>query len=73
MAIESGLEWPEQLRVARCVHLAQTNTLAFAPEKYRGLLITSVVYRVYMRMRLRQLQPWVDSWKQEGHFAGVKG
>eukprot|EP00969_Alexandrium_andersonii_P196411 8677403-Alexandrium_andersonii.AAC.1 len=40
---------------------------------YRGLLILPGVYRVYMKMRLRQLRRWVKSWAPRGLYSGAAG
>ena len=40
---------------------------------YRILLITPALYRIWARMRLKQLDPWIDTWATNTMFAGRKG
>ena len=43
------------------------------PMDYRVLLMLSSVYRVYGKVRLAQLQPWIDSWNMPEIYAGIEG
>eukprot|EP00969_Alexandrium_andersonii_P087743 3870567-Alexandrium_andersonii.AAC.1 len=61
-ALEAGDQWPRQLILARGVHLAKQQQATFSALKFRTLLITAAVCRCYGKIRMRHLQPWIESW-----------
>ena len=43
------------------------------PLSYRVLLMMPAIYRLWSRVRLRDLGPWVDGWDRPEMFAGTTG
>jgi len=72
MAIERCHRWPKQCTLARSCFLANGGAEAFSELGYRILAITSMVYRIWGKVRLRQLQAWVDTWACPQLFGGPK-
>ena len=71
--IEDGMPWPDGTHHARAAYMAKDESKMGDPLSYRGLLITSVIYRVYATERLQNMHPWVLSWAMPSMFAGVPG
>ena len=72
--IEEGANWPDQLCAARAVSLAKTQPPSTDDVfKYRLLLMLSAVYRLWARMRLHDVSPWIAAWDLEEFYAGVPG
>eukprot|EP00969_Alexandrium_andersonii_P193292 8537206-Alexandrium_andersonii.AAC.1 len=40
---------------------------------FRGLVIASVVYRTWGKMRLRHLGEWISDWIPDSAYAGGRG
>eukprot|EP00969_Alexandrium_andersonii_P013613 594119-Alexandrium_andersonii.AAC.1 len=40
---------------------------------YRGLLVTSVLYRCWAKARLRDLKDWQAKWAPRHMYAGIPG
>ena len=59
--IEDGGSWPDMLTMGRAAFLAKEEDSDMDPMDYRVLLMLSPVYRVYGKVRLAPLQPWIDS------------
>eukprot|EP00969_Alexandrium_andersonii_P357585 15449150-Alexandrium_andersonii.AAC.1 len=72
-AIEGGMQWPGQLRQARCAYLAKTEQPSEEALDFRGLLILPAIYRLWARLRLRQLTPWIESWAPPPNFLLASG
>ena len=70
-AIEAGLPWPDQVKLARSVFLAKTELPSLSVMDYRILTICSFVYRRWAAIRLHHLTPWAASWAMDEMFAGV--
>eukprot|EP00969_Alexandrium_andersonii_P180589 7980824-Alexandrium_andersonii.AAC.1 len=71
--IEHGSAWPAVLQIAKCAYLAKTPDFSGDPLKYRGLMVSSVIYRLWARLRLRQANAWCRAWAAPQMFAGVPG
>ena len=41
--------------------------------QYRLLTMLPALYKVWGRIRIRTNQPWIDNWKLEEMYAGIKG
>ena len=69
--IEAGRPWPKSALHARVVYLEKIGAIIGEVTSYRPLTITAPLYRGWATMRLRHLQPWVDSWMEPEMHAGV--
>eukprot|EP00969_Alexandrium_andersonii_P147832 6535900-Alexandrium_andersonii.AAC.1 len=58
--VEAGHGWPNQVRVAKLVHLSKTQQLSLSELQYRGLLVASAFYRGWAKMRLAQSRRWMS-------------
>eukprot|EP00969_Alexandrium_andersonii_P086526 3814764-Alexandrium_andersonii.AAC.1 len=72
LRIEQGARWPAQLLTSKCVFLSKTATPSMDGLQYRGLMIMSIVYRTYCKVRLRQLDQWIQHTLPAQLFAGVR-
>ena len=61
------------LTLARAAFLANEEDSDMDPLDYRVLLMLSSIYRLYGKVRLAQLQPWIDSWNMPEIYAGIEG
>ena len=43
------------------------------PPSYRILLMLPSVYRLWAKIRLKHMQPWISSWTTPQVFAGAEG
>ena len=43
------------------------------PLDYRVLLMLASVYRPWGKIRLEQLQPWIETWQLPEIYAGIEG
>eukprot|EP00969_Alexandrium_andersonii_P371498 15479640-Alexandrium_andersonii.AAC.1 len=71
--VESGAAWPKQMSVVLTAFVAKGAEHSADPLSYRGLSLLSAVYRSWAKLRLRQLRPWLDSWKHPAMFSAVPG
>ena len=71
--IEKGGEWPKDLRVARAAFLAKEEDSDMNPLDYNVLLMLASVYRLWGKIRLEQLQPWIETWQLPEIYAGIEG
>ena len=71
--IEQGAPWPQDLLHAKAHMLSKDASRPFDPLSYRLLLITSVIYRGWAKMRLQHLQAWISSWALPSIFGGIQG
>ena len=72
--IEEKAEWPTDLEYARAVTLAKTMPPSIDdPFKYRLLLMLPALYRLWARMRLKDMEAWVATWDIPEIYAGVPG
>ena len=72
-SIERTKAWPEALTRARAVFLSKDADDLGNPMAYRILKITSMLYRVWASVRIKNLEPWVMSWADKAMFAGIPG
>ena len=70
---EAGHPWPSQLLHARAHMLSKDPDDPFNPLAYRLLLITPILYRVWDKLRLLHLQPWIASWALDNMYGGIQG
>ena len=61
------------MTVARAAFLAKEEDSDMDPLDYRVLLMLSSVYRLWGKIRLPQLQPWIATWDMQEIYAGVEG
>jgi ribonuclease HI len=73
--IEHGqVKWPEHMRQTRTVFLSKDPNKTDDPLCYRGLKITSCIYRKWASNRLHALDEWVEQWDHPAlHVVGGKG
>ena len=72
-AIESGPPWPAALLKARVAYLAKSEGVTRDPMDFRGLVIASIIYRTWAKMRLHHLGSWISEWIPREAYAGMKG
>eukprot|EP00969_Alexandrium_andersonii_P170842 7552849-Alexandrium_andersonii.AAC.1 len=73
-AVEAGARWPKELLVARAVALPKTKEVQLTDAlKYRLLMTTPTVYRLWARAGLKDLQSWQESWADPCMHAGFAG
>ena len=71
--IEEHAIWPTQTLIARAVFLHKPDANANDMAGYRILLITSEQYRLWARLRSRQLDGWAAQWVPSGSYAAGPG
>ena len=71
--IEDGKAWPSATLHVGAHLLCKDEDNATSALAYRILLITPALYRLWARLRLKQLAPWIDTWATAAMFAGRKG
>ena len=71
--IESGKPWPAELLFSRVHILSKNPDEPLNPMEYRFLMITSWIYRLWGKTRLRHLQPWIDRWRLPNMYGGLQG
>ena len=71
--IENEGRWPTEMLTARAAFLAKDEGDAMEPLAYRVLLMLPATYRLWAKVRLQHLQPWMQGWVCEEMFAGVPG
>ena len=69
--VEGGCEWPTHLRKARAAFLAKDPGNPHDPLAQRLLLMLPAVYRLWGRVRLRQLSSWAAAWDSPESYAGT--
>ena len=69
--IEQGAPWPDDLSKARAAYLAKDTQNLDDCANYRVLMIMLVVYRAWAKIRLEDLQPWIQTWSTEEILAGT--
>ena len=72
-SIEQHQHWPSSMTKARAAFLNKDPDDAGNPMAYRILKITSVLYRLWGSVRLKNLESWITSWADPAMFAGVPG
>eukprot|EP00973_Karenia_brevis_P033283 4592480-Karenia_brevis.AAC.1 len=72
-AVERGHHWPSPTLHTKSHPLNKGPTTPFNPLSYRFLLLTSILYRLWGRVKLRHLRGWIDTWKTEHMFGGLPG
>eukprot|EP00969_Alexandrium_andersonii_P053559 2356214-Alexandrium_andersonii.AAC.1 len=73
LEVEAGSGWPAQLTAAKAAFISKDATFSGDPMQFRALLVTSFVYRIWGRYRLRQSGEWVRRWCRDGLYSGVRG
>lgn len=68
-AIEEGAAWPQPCNAVRTAFLSKEED-DLSPQGFRGLAILSKLYRMWAAIRLRHVDGWVESWSDQGLFAG---
>ena len=68
--IEGGRPWPEALTVAKSVYIGKHVDATVEALKFRGLLITSAIYRMWAKMRLHHVAPAMQHLLTDDMFAG---
>ena len=68
-AIEEGAAWPQPCNAVRTAFFSKGED-DLSPQGFRGLAILSKLYRMWAGIRLRHVDEWVDSWSDQGLFAG---
>ena len=58
---------------AKAVFLSKDHKDTGNPLAYRILKITSVMYRLWASVRVRNLETWIATWADPAMFAGVPG
>jgi hypothetical protein len=71
--VEEGAEWPEPMKYCRAAFLSKDENDLLNPLAYRCLLMMPYVYRLWGRVRLEHLQPWVEEWATDEMYAGIEG
>ena len=71
--IEKGASWPDQLSAARAAFLAKEEDSDLDPMDYRVLLMLASTYRLWGKIRLTHLKPWIATWDLQEVYAGVEG
>ena len=71
MLIEGGTPWPRQLQPSRAHLLNKDPLKPHDPLSYRCLLLTALLYRIWGKVRLRDLQPWISSWRLDEIHGGL--
>ena len=71
--IEKGAKWPKQLTTARAAFLAKEEDSDMDPLAHRVLLMLASVYRLWGKIRLVHLQPWIETWALDAIYAGIEG
>ena len=72
-AIEAGAPWPKQLTTARAAFLAKEEDSDLDPMDYRVLLMLASSYRLWGKIRLAHLKPWISNWDKREIYAGIEG
>eukprot|EP00969_Alexandrium_andersonii_P250379 11065648-Alexandrium_andersonii.AAC.1 len=70
--VEAGRPWPKHMALAKCAYLCKSEAFDVSPMAFRGLMITSAIYRSWAKLRLKQLAAWTQAWAPDQAFAGVR-
>eukprot|EP00969_Alexandrium_andersonii_P185036 8174712-Alexandrium_andersonii.AAC.1 len=71
--IEGGDSWPEDLCHIRACHIAKPDSHERDPLSWRVLSVMPVVYRLWGRVRLRELRGWLQAWVPSELFSARPG
>ena len=71
--VEAGARWPRNLSSARAAFLAKEEDSDMDPMDYRVLLMLASPYRLWGKIRLVHLQPWIETWDMDEVYAGIAG
>ena len=71
--VEGGHPWPKDTPHIAAHMLAKDTTNSLSPLEYIILMITPSIYRIWGRLRLTQVQPWVEELFLSEMFAGKPG
>ena len=71
--VEQGKPWPDQLLYSRAHLLSKNPEDTLNPLEYRFLMITSSIYRLWGKTRLKHLAPWITLWRLPNMYGGLQG
>ena len=60
--VDDGGKWPMQYRNARAIFLSKGEEEDLDALGYRALLMLNTTYRTWAKVRLRQLEQWINTW-----------
>ena len=69
--IEEQKVWPKEMLKVRAAFMAKDVQKDKDPLAYRVLLMMPAVYRLWAKVRLSHLAPWINLWDMEEIFAGA--
>lgn len=72
-AVEKGASWPTAELVAGAAFMAKEEGIVLDPLSYRVLTMLPASYRLYPKIRLRRLQPWIADGVTPEIYTGVEG
>ena len=72
-AVEAGHPWPNGVMHGKAAFLAKDEIPSLDPMQYRILLILPILYRRWAGYRLKTLAPWIETWRLEEMFSGIRG
>ena len=73
MIEDHGAPWPSDVLHARAAFIHKPDTDEQNPLSFRVLSILPVLYRLWAKARLADLQAWIASWATEELFSAVEG
>ena len=71
--VEEKNKWPQVMQQARAALLAKDPDDPLNPLAQRILLMLPTTYRLWTKIRLKHLTPWMEAWALPQMYAGVPG
>ena len=71
--VEQGKPWPDQRLFSRAHLLSKNPEDTLNPLEDRFLMITSSIYRLWGKTRLKHLEPWINLWRLPNMYGGLQG
>eukprot|EP00973_Karenia_brevis_P062355 8672100-Karenia_brevis.AAC.1 len=71
--IENGAPWPKDVLSSRAHPLCKDPDNVVSPYSWRFLLLTSTLYRMWAKTKLRHLSSWTKTWALPEIFGGIEG
>eukprot|EP00973_Karenia_brevis_P012655 1716889-Karenia_brevis.AAC.1 len=68
-----GFPWPYQTLHSKAHPLSKDPDSPYSPLAYRFLLLTSILYRIWGKIRLKHLKCWIHSWQLDCMYGGMEG
>ena len=62
-AVENEGKWPKQLLTSAITYIEKAQG-GSTPQDFRPLTVTPVIYRIWAKLRCRQMSPWQAEWLQ---------